>query len=107
MLIRPGVRRKEIACTLVHASRVGGGTSREDRQSIHEHLKNNLTKNKPPMYTVCFLAAGNCSAAVPAGCYACLHQVDIDCMQVAGSTKNRPDVFIRDPMKSLILTVGG
>ena len=95
------------ATHLLRVSRVGGGTSIQDRQNIHEHLKNNFTKSKPPMYSVspivshhcapqCYchvlLAAGQCNEGLPA-------------MQVTGSAKNRPDVFIRDPMKSIILTV--
>ena len=36
------------------ASRVGTGTSVEDRKAIHNHLKNNLTKIKPSMYQVSF-----------------------------------------------------
>ena len=92
----------------MHASRVGGGISTQERQDIHNHLRNNLTKIKPSTYSVCPYCFTVLSPALPpfasVSC-SCLQQASSCLLQVTRSAKTLPDVWVRDPMKSLILTV--
>ena len=85
------------------ASRVGTGTSVQDRQAIHAHLKNNLTKVKPPMYQA------RCAASARHPLLSCSdansHAFSQCRPQVTGGPKDKPDVYVREPMNSLILEV--